>query len=299
VEEGSETTMSTRFRHPFWIHFLVGLVVAVLPLVGTHGGASFAQEAAGTAVPASNLATQLGLNAGVSLQELASGTTDVVPVAPAVLRLEEVTVEPGQSDAITLTRGPELLYIQSGELTAEDNIGFRATLSEGRQVLFHEGFGYSLTNESGATASFLRLTVRPMPLESNAATPSPSLSDASTASSLILFQTHIENVPASPATLFLGRMTWDPGIDSGQYWHDGTFGMMLESGQLTVQSPSGLPVELKRSAAEPLPSGYAHNDVNPGPDVTTVLVFAFVNADEGLLRPGTPASTAPAATPTS
>jgi hypothetical protein len=290
--------MSTRFRHTFWLLFVVGLV-AFVPLVGTHGRASFAQEAEGTPLAGPDLATQLGLNAGVSLQELASGITDVVPAAPAILRLEEVTVEPGQSDAISLTRGPELLYVESGELIAEDNIGFRAMMSEGRQVLFHEGFGYSLTNESDSVASFLRLTVRPMLSASDSATPSPSPTDASTASTLILFQTHLDEVPSAPATFFLGRMTWEPDADSGQYWHDGTLGMMLESGQLTVQSPSGLTVDLKQGAAETLPSGYAHVDVNPGPNAATVLVFAFVNADEGLLRPGTPASTALAATPTS
>jgi hypothetical protein len=134
----------------------------------------------------------------------------------------------------------------------------------------------------------LRLEVRSVNTDSSEATPSPSPSDGSTPNALILFQSHLEVAPTGPATLFLGRMSWEPEADTEQYWHDGTFGMILESGDLTVRSPSGLDVPLIKGAAQILPANIAQSEVNVGPEVAQVLVFAFVSSDGDLLRPGTP-----------
>jgi hypothetical protein len=272
-----------------YIFVLAGLLI-FFPLAGINGGSFAAQDASPVSDP--DLATQLGLNEGVSLQQLAGGTVEVVPPAPAVLRLEEVSVAPRQRAEMTLTRGPELLYVVSGEFIAEDSIGFRAVLATGRQVLFNGGFGYSLINESDQPASFLRLAVWSLQSGTNAATPSPSPSTPSSGNALILSQSHLNEVPTSPAELFLGRMSWEPQADSGLYWHDGTFGMILESGELTVHSPSGLAVPLVRGSAQMLSAGVPHHDDNLGRDAATVLVFAFVSTDGGLLRVGSPAGTA-------
>jgi hypothetical protein len=266
---------------------LAGLIVA-LPIAPAPDSAGAVQETSATPGSEPNLATQLGLNEGVTLLQLASGTAESVPSAPLVLRLEEVGVDPGQSDVVSETRGPELIYIESGSLTAVDSIGFRAVLTGGQQVLFNVGFGYTLVNESGEAASFLRLAVRPLSSDMEAATPSPAPDATSTANALILFQSHLDAVPSGPAVLFLGHMSWDPQAESGQYWHDGVLGMMLETGELTVHSPSGLDVHLMNGAAELLPPDQAHNDFNPGSTTAEVLVFAFVSADDALLRSGAP-----------
>ncbi len=280
---------NTNFRALAPIHrcVIVSLVilVAMLPALAPS---TVAQDEQSTPAAPLDLATQLGLDAGISLIPLAQGTVNQLPPAPVDFVLEQLELGPGQQEEVTQTLGPELIYIASGDVVAVDNIGFSAPLPQGEQVLFNQGFGYSLRNEADKPAQILRLTIHPAATSDAAtpvATPAPG---SSTTGPVILFQKQLEQLPVSPATLFLGEMSWEPQAETGQYWQDGWFGIRLEVGNISLISPSGLPVPMDMNTPEIVPPRIVHQEVNPGPNRAVGFVFALVDASGPIFAPGTP-----------
>jgi hypothetical protein len=244
-----------------------------------------AQDASATPIAQVDLATELGLNAGISLEQLAQGDAKQLPTAPVMLRLEQLGFNPGEQFETKQTTGPELLYVITGELIATDTFGFSAKLSQGAQVLFNPGYGYTLKNEADKQAAIYVLSLRPVAADEGTATPE---GEPSPEQPTVLYESQLAQLPPAPATLFLGRMSWQPDADTGQYWQDGVFGIRLEVGNLSLQSPSGLAVPLAPNAAQVIPPRVVHDEVNHGPDTAVAIVFAVVNGSGPIFEPGVP-----------
>jgi hypothetical protein len=260
---------------------LVGMLPALAP-------STVAQDEGSTPAAPVDLATQLGLGAGISLIPLAQGTIDQLPPAPVDFVLEQIELSPGQQADVTQTLGPELIYIAIGDIVAVDNLGFSAPLPQGEQVLFNQGFGYSLKNEADKPAQILRLTIHPAsPSETATPVASPAAKSSSSAP-VILFQKQLDQLPASPATLFLGEMSWEPQAETGQYWQEGWFGIRLEVGNISLLSPSGLPVPMDMNSPQIVGPRLVHQEGNPGPNKAVGFVFALVDASGPIFAPGVP-----------
>jgi hypothetical protein len=282
---------SRRAASPWLVRlFAIGILGLVAGSVfGTNPATpAAAQDERASPVPTVDLATELGMNAGVGLDPLAQGVTTELPATPALLRLERITVPPGTQIPMHEAVGPELLSIESGKVVAIDSFGFRASLPALSQVLFNDGFGYSLSNATKSEATLIRLTVLPIAAADTSGTPTPESATAgdTAAASVVLFESEVDQLPSSPATLFLGRMSWDPGAATGRYWQEGWFGILLEAGQITLRSPSGLEIPLVRNRAQLIPSRVTHEEVNPGTNEAVALVLAVVDARGALTHIG-------------
>jgi hypothetical protein len=257
---------------------------------------AIAQDEGSTPAAPIDLATQLGLDAGISLIPLAQGTINQLPPAPVDFVLEQIELSPGQQQDVSQTLGPELIYISIGNIVAVDSLGFSAPLPQGDQVLFNQGFGYSLKNEADKPAQILRLTLHPATGTDTATPVATPAAGGSSSLPVILFEKQLDQLPASPATLFLGEMSWDPETETGQYWQDGWFGIRLEVGNISLLSPSGLPVPMDMNSPQIVGPRLTHNEGNPGPNKAVGFVFALVDASGPIFSPGAPPAEA---TPTS
>jgi hypothetical protein len=173
----------------------------------------------------------------------------------------------------------------TGELIATDTFGFSAKLSQGAQVLFNPGYGYTLKNDMDMQAAIYVLSLRPVSADAGAATPEGV---ASPEQPTVLYESQMAQLPPAPATLFLGKMSWEPEADTGQYWQNGLFGIRLEVGSLSLQSPSGLSVPLARNATQIIRPRVPHDEVNPGPGTAVAIVFAVVDGSGPIFQPGVP-----------
>lgn len=262
---------------------VLGLAAVLLgsTLIGGRNPFATAQDADAPA----NLAADFGLGAGVGLEQLAEGVAERLPQATVVLRLERIILDPGSSTEVSgQTTGPELLYVETGEVTAVDTFGFAAPLFTGASALLQQGFGYGLTNAEDGPASILRLSLQ-TPAEASTvdgATPAaaPPVS--------LLFEGEISGLPPGPAVVFLGRMTLDPEAATERYAFNGPFGLAVISGSLASQSLSGLEAQLGRDRGILFPAEVIHQERNTGDGTAAAFVFGVVDAAEPLLTVGLP-----------
>jgi hypothetical protein len=258
----------------------VGLVWPTLSLPPTIG----AQD--GTPTTAVDLATGLGFPLGIRLTRFGEVIADNLPARPAMLRVEREGLAPGQQTEMRQTRSLELTVVLAGEVVVVDNLGFRVTAKEGSEFLLHAGFGYQLSNEGSAPVSILRLAIT-----IDAATPgAASDTEQDDASGPEILVEEEVQLPSPSATLFVGRMSWDPATTTDRYWQAGILGFIPESGELTLSlhSPSGLTRERPLRRPYLIPANTLHEEVNRDSDQATALVFAVVEADGPLVRIGEP-----------
>lgn len=90
----------------------------------THGN----QDAAS---PSVTLEPAAGLTHGISLAELAIGTSGELLDAPVLLLLERVALDSGSGIQLRHTSGPELLFVESGDTEVSDDLGLVSSIGEG------------------------------------------------------------------------------------------------------------------------------------------------------------------------
>jgi hypothetical protein len=268
-------------RRPRPIHLLVSVALAWLALCipATVG----AQE--GTPTATVDLATGLGFPVGIGLTRFGEVTVHDLAEGPAVIRVEHEELAPGEQIEMRQTDGPEFSTVIVGEVVVVDSLGFRVTVEAGSEFLLHARFGYQLSNEGTVPASIMRLTIT-----GDAATPEAAAGSDRVESRLEILVEEEVRLSSPSATLFLGRMSWDPDVATGQYWQEGIWGIIPESGEVTLSlhSPSGLKRETPLRRPMLVPERSLHEEANIGPGVATALVFAVVDAGGALVRIGEP-----------
>lgn len=246
-----------------------------------------------------------GFAGDIAVQQLASGNADTLPSLPAALQLERILLGSNTSLQPREVTGADLLYVEMGELTVADDLGLASSLAEGEGVLLRAGATYEARNDGPESVSLLRLSLGPStrdaardatPAGTPLATPVVNAQDAAVTITT-LAETDVDALPAAPVRVFLARATWEPGVSSGDYVQNGPIGMLVESGTLTIASPSGIDGELSEGNAIVLPADVALSARNAGDDPAVALLFGVVEAGGGLVEPVPPTPT-PAPEPT-
>lgn len=250
--------------------------------------------AQGNATPAAaHLLTNLP--PGVSFGNMTFGQPAKMP-ASGPLVLERVGLPPGAATGMRAIQGPELIYVESGTVTAADNYGASSTLEAGNGVVLEARITYDVRNETTNPASLLRLRVAEA--TASVASPQAVATPTTTATVSVLTQVASGKLP-NPATMFLAQATYAPGADTGPKLHAGPVGFLVQSGTLSVSSPSGLTQQLTAGKAFALPADVPHREFNPTSSPAKAFVFGVVSAIKPLYQavaaptvPAAPASTA-------
>ena len=98
---------------------------------------------------------------GVAVEVLAAGEIPERAADLGLVRLERVAVAAGTAGEPVRTTGPQLLYVESGDLVLVDELGLEGAYGPESQVLLPAGVGYSVRNDGAADASLLRLSLLP------------------------------------------------------------------------------------------------------------------------------------------
>jgi hypothetical protein len=221
-----------------------------------------------------------GLPKGIGIQELAAGEVDASATAPGTLTLERVTLPAGAGLASRQVAAADVLYVEHGTLTLVDSLGLTSTLTEEQGAHLRAGAIYETRNDGSEAVSILRLSLTgtvasATPVVSPMATPVVGNgTDDVVVTSLAEFS--LATIPASPATLFLDRATWESGVDSGPYTQTGPIGVLVESGTLTISSPSGIDGELSEGNAVLLPADQELRTRNDGDGDAVALLFGVI-----------------------
>ena len=244
-----------------------------------------------------------GFPEDIVVSELASGELDSSATAPATLLLERVVLPARGEEESRKVGASELLYVEGGTLRLVDGLGLTSTVESGSGAHLRAGAIYSALNGGSDEVTFLRLSLT---AEVAKATPAPVMAtpvadDGTVAPAVTpLAEFSLTEIPASPATLFLDRAAWEPGVDSGPYTQNGPIGMLVESGTLTISSPSGIDGELSEGNPVLLPAGQELRTRNNGEGDAVALLFGVIPADGGAIAAVPPTPTpSPIPSPTS
>lgn len=261
------------------------------------------------ATPASGDTASLFTASGITSHVLGSSNAATLAVAKPHLLFERITLGQNAKLPARTTVSPEVLFVESGAVSIEDSFGFATETGEGQTLTFNPDVTYELTNTGSQDAVVYRLSISGT---SEAAAASPVAGAAAAtpvsgrAETIILIDREVQDLPTGDSTLFIADATFAPGAKSGEYSHTGPFGIFVQSGTLSVLSPSGVTGQLKENAGVVLPTNAPFIASNTSDSDASVLLVgvAVANApvvDEVTAVP-TPtieptATTAPTQTP--
>ena len=270
-------------RHRVLLLAFVGALV-----LATVAGAAWTPP--GTRAAQDDATPDLGadLPDGIDLQTRASGIAEELPATPAHLRLERLTVEPGPGGELRPAPGPELLYVDTGTVLIADELGLEGAYAAGSQLFLPAGVSYALRNDATEPATLLRLGLIPA---AGDASPAAAAAPDATASEVLL-AADVTTLPAAPATVFLARVTWEPGADLGRTTLAGPIGLLTQSGTLSVAGPSGIEGQLAEGRSIVLPAGTQSRQRNAGDEPAQVLMIGVIPGGEELTAPIVPTPTA-------
>lgn len=221
-----------------------------------------------------------GFPEDIAVQPLGAGELDSAITAPSTLLLERVVLPPRGGVESRTVEAAELLYVESGTLRLIDGLGLTSTVEGGSGAQLRAGATYSARNGGSGDVSFLRLSLT---AEGSAATPAvpqmatPVVEDGSAGVVVTaLAELFLPEIPEAPMTLFLDRATWKSGVDSGPYTQNGPIGMLVESGTLTISSPSGIDGELSEGNPVLLPADQELRTRNDGDSDAVALLFGVI-----------------------
>jgi hypothetical protein len=230
-----------------------------------------------------------------------SGQVDDPPDAPAVLRLERLTFASGAATGDQEALGPEILYVEAGEILVADEFGFESPLAAGDGVLLRAGSGYELTNDGDDEAVVLRLrvlsaddaeeTASDEDDEAPAATPVARSGENAVPDVETLLDGEIGDPLPEPGVVFLARTTWAPGADTGEFTQTGPLGLMVESGTLAVTSPSGIEGQVGEGRGVVLAADVPLRARNAESADAVVLVLGVVPSGAAIVEPVLPTPT--------
>jgi hypothetical protein len=203
----------------------------------------------------------------------------------------------------------ELLAVQTGSLSIEDNFGFTSPAAAGDSLSLAAGTTYTLTNAGPEDATLLRASLSagqeaPTSPSTPVGTPAspasmvqatPVLASGATGTSTRLIDLPVETLPSAESAFFLAEITFAPASESGEQSHAGPIALYVQTGTLAVQSPSGLAGQLQQGQAVALPESAPLVASNQGNDQAVAYVLGVVEAGDELMAEVTPA---PLPTPT-
>lgn len=229
--------------------------------------------------------SESGFPDGIVVEDIASGEVPPTVMAPGALTLERVLMPADSGLPARQVYAIEILYVEEGTLTIADSLGLSSPLAAENSVGLRAGSSYTAINDGDSDVSFLRLSLVGL---SNPATPAAipvvETSDASgdvEVTALANFE--LTAMPASPTILFLSRVTWGAGVDSGEYTQTGPIGMLTESGTLTISSPSGIEGQLGEGQSVLLPADQVLRTRNDGTSDAVALLFGVIPAGSGVV----------------
>jgi hypothetical protein len=191
--------------------------------------------------------------AGVETQMLASANAEALSTAAPRLLLERLVL-PAQAIMPTHTAAlPELMFVERGEVSIEDSLGFSTTILSGRSLSFNTEAVYELENTGSTDASVLRLSLAVadvLPEDIGGGTPVVTLSKVDVQ---ILIDREVESFPYTPVTLFIAEGVFQAGAETGEQQHVGPLGIYVTEGTLSVLSPSGVEGQLDAGTGLALP----------------------------------------------
>ena len=275
----------------------IGVMAVVLSLILVSllaaGNTSLAQ---GDATPSGAASQELFTAEGVTAPISASTDVDDLAVSDPHLVLERITIPGGDDLATHTAASPELLLVEDGELSFEDDFGFSYTVATDEELSINADASYTLFNDSADAVSILRLSLvspnrasgQGTPVSARGAGATPETASASE----VLIDRAVEALPTGPATLFISQATFAPGSESGEQGHAGPLGLYVEDGVLSVQSPSGATGQLKASSAVVLPADTPLVASNTTDDDASALFVGIVESGPALVSEVTPEPTA-------
>jgi hypothetical protein len=238
------------------------------------------------------------LPAGVEVTAFAGGHVEQLSSAPSRFVLDRITLVPGAQLEADQVPVPAALIIDAGSLTLIDDLGLEATYSAGQIVPIIGGPAHTLRNDTAEPVSILLLTLRgdsDAP-DSEVETASP---DASAPQRVALIEGVVEDIPETPATLFLARTVWNPGADFGNHTASGPIGLFVESGSLSITRSTGVVSNISANKGVLFPSSVERREQNTDAEPATVLVAGLIESAAGLVSPVAPTPTPlPSATAT-
>jgi hypothetical protein len=232
---------------------------------------------------------------GITSTLLASGNvSDLANDAPRLL-LERLEIPARTSMPMHTGAGPELLAATDGVVTIADAFGFSSPLdASSTGTLIAADASYTLSNESDIPAIVLRLGITKGTDESTRHAGSPIASSTGNAS--VLLDSAIQEVPSDDVTFFIGHMVWEVQAEATVLEHDGPIGLVVESGEFGVTSPSGIEGRVGAGKAVALPASVPLKMRNAGQTTASALIVGIVASGDALLSPlqstPTPAATA-------
>ena len=194
---------------------------------------------------------------GVSSELLVDEDVGTLPDGPSSLLLDQITLPPEATLPSHRAAGPEQILVVSGDVLILDEFGFSAILTVDEGTTVQAGAAYELRNASASESTVLRLRVTSGPSGADPHTGTPPAGSASPPTSPVVTDTvaaiDLDGAPPGPASLFMGRATWEPGAKSEPLDHTGPVGLYVTAGELSITSPSGIEGRIDTGQAVAIP----------------------------------------------
>lgn len=236
------------FEGIFMQRNLLRIFTMLLSLVMIFGGAQ------------SDIAAQSKLidHAGVESRLLGSVDVDPAAVHGRALLLESLTLPPsGVFEGVTGT-SPEIISVTEGTAYVTDGFGFGSDLAVGETVTLASGSEYRLSNTGSSDVIVLRTYFAH--IDGEIATPVAALAASAVASPGVeikrdsLAEIDTSSIAGNSATLYLGFVSLDAASTTGEQAHSGPLGVYVNSGTISMVSPSGLEGVVATNASAALPA---------------------------------------------
>ena len=173
------------------------------------------------------------------------------------LLVDSLDISPGGEFRGSTGSTPEIISISSGSVSIEDGFGFGSDVPEGSAVALSAGSDFLIANKGMTPATVLRIHF--LPQEEEMATPIAQAESSPIAQPVIkVKETNLGEIAilstSNPATVFLGHVSLTPGTSTGEQVHDGPLAVFVESGSISVLSPSGLEGNVSAGSIVGLPA---------------------------------------------
>lgn len=261
------------------------LLSSMLTLVSLPGA-----SAQSGATPEAGDSASLLTGSGITSRVLGSSNAATLAINSPHLILERITFGQNVKLPARTTLSPEVLYVESGAVSIEDSFGFATETGAGQTLTFNPDVTYELTNSGSQDAVVYRLSISGT--SSSSASPVAGAAAATPVSGMmetvILIDREVQDLPTGDSTLFIADATFSPGAKSGKYAHSGPLGIYVQSGTLSVLSPSGVTGQLKENAGVVLPTNAPFVASNASDSDASVLLVGVAGTDTPILAEVTP-----------
>lgn len=214
------------------MHRAFGMRVCLMVFLCTQ---ALLGSASATVWAANDSAPGEGVPEGVDISFLATGTIDSLPNDTAWLTIERVQVSP---TSVTITSvGPELLFVETGNLIITDELGIEGAYAEGDGFLIGQSVQYTMRAGSEVGATLLHATLA-------FGDESPSNLGGTT-----LLTGTVAGLPLTEGRFFLARSTWPKATKFADHAFSGPIGLVSEAGIFAITTSDGQKVQLEHGSS--------------------------------------------------